>query len=476
MNLLLLGVNEAMLSLLQTMAHSDRFRVLGWYQSLDSQEQLRALFPAGRRINDEEEFSRTSVNSVVVVAGGGDDAIREGLLRDLARDSVPLVLLQPACSAIMSVELDMIQRDTNAPMIPIHLDAMQPGIAYLASVARNSESSIGRLQQIVMERATDDRSDEQVRATLARDALLLRELVGGFDKVGAMQAGDDKSLANLSVHLTGTSGVIARWSVGPVSDFHGATLALVGDQGRMTLRMPKDATWELESSGNPQIASLDDVELQTDTSTALIHQIERGLDGEPIRPTWEDAFRCTDLADVASESIRRGKTLSVSNARVTEEDTFKSMMAAGGCLIILVLPFLLLFVSLIDGMKIPFSKTSRIDVAKNQRRVNMPADLSALKEVRHASSGAELTMLTDKELFSRYGIRDVGTPEAFTLSQTDITLAPAPSDPLQLEVDYEGSFQIWRGWPFLLLTPIALFLILQLFKLAFPKPTPATTS
>lgn len=219
----------------------------------------------------------------------------------------------------MSVELDMIQRDTNAPMIPIHLDAMQPGIAYLASIARDSDSPIGRLQQIVMERATDDRSDEQVRATLARDALLLRELVGGFDKVGAMQAGDDKSLANLSVHLTGASGVIARWSVGPISDFHGATLTLVGEDGRLTLRMPKEAAWELDSTTTPAIESLGNRELQADPATALIQQIERGLDGEPIRPTWEDAFRCTDLADVASESIRRGKTLSVSNARVTEE-------------------------------------------------------------------------------------------------------------------------------------------------------------
>ena len=321
-----------------------------------------------------------------------------------------------------------------------------------------------------MERTAHTRDDETVRAELAKDALLLRRLVGSFQKVGAMQSGESKSLSNMSVHLTGSTRGIARWSIGPanVTESEGATLEIIGEKARLKMTMPKDEAWSMESATSD---SINPDSLQTDMSTALIAHIEKGLDGKAIQPSWEDAFRCIDLADTASESVRRGKTLPLSNTRVTEEDTFKSMMAAGGCLIILILPLLLLLVSLVDGLKLPYNKTTTVDVGAGERRVDLPADLSALNRI--SLGDTDLQLMTANELFDSYGLRQRGTPRAYSLSVTEITLAPIPDEPVSLNLIYEGSFHIWKGWPFLLLAPIALFLLLQLLKLVFPKPVPA---
>ena len=218
MKLILLGVSEAMLPLLRSLRDSDRFRVIGWHDSDSHASILREFFPSGERFDTVEGLSRSAGDAAVVVADGGDPVQRESLLRDLARDSVPLILVQPACSAIFAIELDMIQRDTGAPMIPMHLASLHPAMHQIAEWAQHDDSPVGRIEQIVMERAIHDRSDESVRAALACDALLLRRLVGDFQRVGALQSTASKSLASLSVHLTGESNAIARWSVSPVDE------------------------------------------------------------------------------------------------------------------------------------------------------------------------------------------------------------------------------------------------------------------
>jgi hypothetical protein len=71
-------------------------------------------------------------------------------------------------------------------------------------------------------------------------------------------------------------------------------------------------------------------------------------------------------------------------------------------------------------------------------------------------------------------MHETGTPDAFAANRNEITLAPIPDGPYEVLLNYEGSFNIWQGWPIVLLMPIILFLLLQLLKLVFPKP--ASTS
>ena len=465
MKLLLLGASPASLPLTNALHQAGTHRVDGWILSDDVDAQLYEMFPSARRFAAADEFEQAAGEALVIVSGGGDPQAKENILRNLARDGVPLVLVQPACSAIFAIELDMVQRDTGAPMIPVHAAALHPAIDRLHRWLGESDLPIGKVEQVVFERNAADRSDTAVRAHLAQDAILLRRLIGQFQKVGAMQAGQEKSLSNLSAHMTGKHDAIARWSIGPLRDQPSATLSLVGERGSVTLTMPDQGPWQLQASDSEMDTSLPDF----DAEHAMVDQIESGIAGHYGKLNWEDAFRSLDFADTACESVRRGKTLTINNERLTEEDTFKSMMAAGGCLIILVLPLLLLMVSLVDGMKLPYDKQVVVDVVESQRNIQLPADLNALKSVQLADSDVTLEPLTTDELFASFNIKASGTPEAYSVSRNDITLAPIPDRTYRVRFTYEGSFSIWGGWPLVLLLPIVFFLALQLFRLAFPS-------
>lgn len=478
MQLVLAHISESDLSVLQLVHDSARLRVVGWFECEHVHLKLRELFPAGRKLMQQQEFDKSAVTSMVLFGCGGDLVERESLMRSLARDSVPLALVQPACSSIFAAELDMIQRDTQAPIIPLHPDSFHPAINFLATATNTweADSPIGQIEQIVIERQTHNRTDDRVKSLLARDALLIRQLIGDFQKVGAMRAGEETSAANVSVHLTGSRPMMTRWSVEPALEAEGLAVSLVGQRGKVTLDLPDNKEWSFSTTAEQ--SDFLPPQLEFDPADSIANQIEQSLDGNTVPPTWEDAYRAIDLADTASESIRRGKTLPISNARLTEEDTFKSLMAAGGCLIVLVLPLLLLLISLVDGMQLPYNKTVMERVAADSRSVPLPADLNALSGVKltdvDTGQQTELELVKQSELHQRFGVHEKGTPAIFATNRNEITIAPIPDTPIALAISYEGIFNIWKGWPLILLLPIVFFLLLQLLKLVFPKPPSET--
>jgi len=344
-----------MLPLLERLQAHRQYRVLGWYDSVDHELPLRALFPDAQSMGSPADLMQAPVEGVVIVGRGGDWRGHESVLRELARIGVPLILVQPACSAIFAFELDMIQRDTGALMMPFHTAAFHPAIDTLARwVANPASSPVGTTEQIVLERTARDRSDEAVWSALARDGLLLRRMLGDFRQVGAMQASDkEPSLANLSVHLNGEFVAIARWSMGPAGDRPEAVLTLVGTDGRATLHMPDPGAWTLTTGTG---APLEDFSAY-DPAAAVLRHLKAALENADVSPNWEDACRAMDLADLAGESVRRGKTLAVHNEQLTEEGTFKTIMAAGGCLLLMSTLFFLLVVTVVEGLELPIRQT-----------------------------------------------------------------------------------------------------------------------
>lgn len=482
MQLVVLGANTRTLSILDVLDQAEGdHAVVGWFDSDEVGDLLAQRYPQANRLHSPDDLTNTIADKILVVGQGGDDLEKETLLRDFARDSVPMILDQPACSGIFSVELDMIQRDTLAPLIPFHPPSKHPVISRVAQWTRG-RSPVGQIEQVVIERSVVDRSDNAIRSALARDALILRRLLGNFQRVGAMPAKEVTNLANLNVQLTGEATAVGRWSVNPINDPSGAVLSLIGEQGKITLTMPDEGPWTLNSTEDSIAGEL----LPPVDEAGYANEIKNALASPnvPISPTWEDAFRATDFADTACESVRRGKTLPISNERLTEEDTFKSLMAAGGCLIILVLPLLLLAISLFDGLDIPVQRSMDLELVKGERTIVLPGDFAALTTIKVTtksnvalSSPSELPSLSRRELFAEFGNNTEGQPAAFNLGRNDITFAPAADDMYGLQMDYEGSFRIWRGWPYLLLVPIVVFLLLQLLKLVFPKPnSPGTES
>src|SRR5205807_566565 len=145
--------------------------------------------------NWEELFLESSADAVIVGRAGKQAAARANIdpaewradqFRKLVQAAVPMIVVCPACEAIVGFEIDMIRRDTKAIMIPYVPNGSHPIIDHISEwLLQGDESPIGALQQIVFEREQADRSREAVLLRLARDASLLREFIGTIQTVSA---------------------------------------------------------------------------------------------------------------------------------------------------------------------------------------------------------------------------------------------------------------------------------------------------
>ena len=407
------------------------------------------------------------IDAVIVGAGRWPD--RDLQLRELAQTGIPLIVLHPACEALMAFELDMIQRATESILFPFHPDASHPVWGELKQWVDNPDATpLGPVEQIVVERQDEQRTRENVLRLLAQDALLLRLLLGDFDQVGAMGGSGSDNLANLNVHLRSRQGVLCRWSIVPAalrgsrtaSGSGGARMTILGTSGQAVLQFSTPGPWTLHY---PTGETRSFMEGREETDERNLQIVERVLEGELAAPDWEDACRALDLADTAAESCRRGKTLTIHNQRVTEEDTFKSMMAAGGCLLLTCIPLLLVFISVVEGLQLPMlgggqgqfslgpATADRVGELNRARlsdwlltefaNQGLPLDASARVEV--AAAGSEWQIVDARQSFK---LRNEG--------QTLRVYA-----------------NVRRVWPLLIAIPLVGFLLMQTLKLVFPKPS-----
>src|SRR5262249_47889476 len=137
-----------------------------------------------------------SVADAVIVGRGGpklgeatgisDAERRAEQLRKLAQAAVPMIVVCPACEAIIGFEIEMIRRDTRGILVPYSPGADHPAISGLADLTFSGESSpLGKIEQIVLERESSDRSRDAVLVQLSRDAAVLRQLIGKIQSVSA---------------------------------------------------------------------------------------------------------------------------------------------------------------------------------------------------------------------------------------------------------------------------------------------------
>ena len=87
----------------------------------------------------------------------------------MARPSaVPMIVVCPACEAIVGFEIDMIRRDSKALILPYVPFGSHPVIDALAEwILQGEDSPIGTVEQIVLQREQANRSREAVLVRLA---------------------------------------------------------------------------------------------------------------------------------------------------------------------------------------------------------------------------------------------------------------------------------------------------------------------
>jgi hypothetical protein len=376
MKLALLGADDDSLRLVRWAVASGEHTLVAAVDSRPRTNEIKAIAPHIRFDEQWESLLVGSTADAVIVGraaagmaeqtGIADDERRAEQLRKLAQAAVPMVVVCPACEAIVGFEIDMIRRDVAGTIIPYVPGTDHPALRSLeGAVGLGDNGSLGTVEQITFEREQIDRSRSSVLVQFARDVGILRQIIGPIVSVSATgpatAVGRDPlgpkvrelpSLANLGVCLIGKEGLTARWSVGPASGTSGGRLTVIGHKGKAVLKIPEAGDWSLETSSSPiGAASFDSHDGTHDIFWRLSHSASTAEFRD--EESWLAACRDQEVAEAVDRSLARGRTIELFHEEHSEEQSFKGVMAMGGCLILLFAIGLLMVASVVEGLRLP---------------------------------------------------------------------------------------------------------------------------
>ena len=358
MKFALLGIDADALELARSIAVSGEHVLSSACAVEGGEDRLRAIAPRVQFVEFWESLLASDTADAVIVSRGPDADLRAEQLRKLVQAGVPLILMHPVDdSMLVCYELDMIRRETGCVMLPYIPYRWHEGVRRLASiVADGAESPIGATEQIIMERSLADRDRQQVVRQFARDVELLRALAGELTSVSALAPGgkEEAVYANLGVQLTGTRGVLARWSVNPADHGPGATIVVRGGKGKATLTLPEAGeatTLEIVAAGQTSHEAFP----AWDPAAVALTAFKDAIAGQPAAPTWSDACRDVELSEAIARSLAKGRTIELHDEEHSEHGTFKGTMTSVGCGLLLASLVLLLVAAALASMTgLPF--------------------------------------------------------------------------------------------------------------------------
>ena len=381
MKLALLGCDDETLALVREAIARDEHTLVAAYDTAAFRPQVESLAPSARLDEDWETLLLGTLADVVIVARGrldpsrstgfAADERRNDQLRKLVQAAVPLIVIHPGCEAIVGYELDMIRSDSGGIIVPFVPGQNQDATMELRTSTLYNESLIGSIEHVLFEREMTSRSRPKVLAQLARDVFLIREFLGTICKMSATGAAVGEtadplgpkpktlpSLENLSVHLSGEERFAARWTVMPAEQEDRIRITMIGDRGRAVLAQSSGLTPSavLKVAGDTQAVTTE-FPSQDEFQAALI-TIRDYLAGDGGQlPSWLDACRDVEVASSVDRSLERGRAVEFFGEEHTEEQSFKGVMAVGGCLMLSVTFVAVVIAAAVEGLQLPFRES-----------------------------------------------------------------------------------------------------------------------
>jgi hypothetical protein len=317
--------------------------VLTAYDAGSDKVAIREAVPTIRYRDDWEDLLGAREIDALIVAGptlpedvpADQRERRDDQLRKLIQAGVPLVVIPPVCEAIVGFELEMIRRDVKGLIVPALLCWKHPALERVfGEWCCKPPGSIGEIETVIVDRYLPLRTRSEVMAAFAQDTEeLVSFVIGPFTRIsasGGTSNGESKpSLANLAVYIEGV--IPARWSVAAPDEFVGAKMTLVGSSGRVTLTMPVSGSWKVIAPGvNCDYEYFDGV-------AAVLDVLQTSLSEPtfPQEPSWLDACRATEAMEAIDRSLARNRAIDLHNEEHSEESSFKGIMAASGCLMLM---------------------------------------------------------------------------------------------------------------------------------------------
>lgn len=356
MKLGLLGLDAEMLEVAQSAAEAGHELVAIFDVPPPLVGRWTALAPDARELDAWEALLSEGAIEAILISRAADDEVRADQLRVLVQSGLPLLIAHPVHhSMLVYYELDMIRKEADPVMLPCATESWHPAVERLAEMARNHDGLLGRVEQLVFERSIDDRTRTNVLAHFVRDLAVLRPLVGSLTKIGAMAAdGGSADFHTLSLQMTGPDGPLVRWSVLPAVGGSSGRLTVIGTKDKATLHLAAgDDPWRLElpASAGP-IPAFDD----WDPGHAALEHFTRAIACEAVRPTWIDACRDMELADALERSLKKGRTIDLFYEEQTEHGTFKGIMAASGCALLIAALVLAIVATTAVNLGVPLAR------------------------------------------------------------------------------------------------------------------------
>lgn len=357
MRLGLFDVDAQLVQLARAAAQSKEHAVSLFCEPGEHSEEILRLFPAASLVADWESLLVPGEFDVLVVGcSDRQSSTREELLRRAVQEAVPLVAVQPAAESLLMHELAMIQSDTRSPLAVWNESCDHP------AAQRLRERAAGRrIAQINVLRSLAEPSRRAVFTQLARDAELLQSLAGQLDRVTALGPASGEKIMSLAVTFAGASDALIQWVLQPASDAPSGRASVIGGGQKFTLQFaPPGAAWQFHEE--PTTADDSGPAESIDAGDAMLQAIEHAMAADPTSPLligrWKEACYAAELAEGAQQSLRRGRTIQLHFEEHSEEQTFKGVMAIGGCLVLLLILSVLAASAVIDALGLPFRQSA----------------------------------------------------------------------------------------------------------------------
>ena len=318
----------------------------------------------GAILEGEWENLLASGNFDVLLIGtaGAGEELRTEQLRRFVQDGVNVVLVQPAAEAIVLHELEMIQRDSQSLLVTWNPMTDHPAMRHIRDVPGFGPADT--MQHLSIQRCIPGATWPKVQVQLSRDAQLVRQFIGPPDRVTALApAPSGDTLSNLAVTFVGPTSAIAQWTLSGNAGEDVVTIAAATGQASWRTTTTGDATVEFVTPEGKQEAKWTNSDCEQALGQGLLtflkdaynsHQAAKQEQKILTGPmNFDDTSRAVELAEAAYDSNRRSRTIHLHYEEHSEQQTFKSVMAAGGCLLLLGVLFLLAVSIAIDSLGEP---------------------------------------------------------------------------------------------------------------------------
>lgn len=311
---------------------------------------------------DWESLEAEGDVDAIILASAGSDFLerRASQLRMLIQTDLPILAVHPPCEAIVAFEIEMQADPERARLITYQPWRDQPGWERVRQVVETGEP-LGQVTQIIMERRVE--RPMTVTTALAQDATIARRLIGPIRQVSSVAAvgdgpdgpiqllGGQREETTIGSPNGGAAPPSIRWSPQYVPPFCDLRVQLVGQSGAATLQWNdgEPPSWRVGEQSEPFEV--------VDAPAEALQRLRQLLNTEaPGLNDWVEAARGTEIAEAAQRSSRRGRAVELYEESHSERDTFKGVMAASGCLLLLMILLGFIIAAVIEGVRFPYAR------------------------------------------------------------------------------------------------------------------------